>query len=74
MTNNRIERKRAELSLAIENNLHRDGEYMHLWDVEGTTMAEGQVNPAQSVDDFEARQVAFREQVKRQTAGAVQVR
>ena len=69
-----MDRKRAELSLALEHNLHRDGEYMHLWDVEGTTMAEGQVITAQSLDGFEARQAAYREQVKRQTAGAVQIR
>ena len=74
MTNNRMERKRAELSLALENNLHRDGEYMHLWDVEGAVMADRQIIPSESAEELEARQVAYRDQVQRQTGGAIQIR
>lgn len=69
-----MERKRAELSLAIEKNLHRDGKYMHLWDVEGVVMAEKQVVPDETVEESEARQAAYRQQVKRQTGGARQIR
>ena len=69
-----MERKRAELSLAIEKNLHHDGKYMHLWDVEGVVMAERQGVPDETVEESEARQTAYREQVKRQTGGARQIR
>ncbi len=73
LTSNRMERKRAELSLALENNLHRDGKYMHIWDVEGAVMADRQVMPDESAEDLEARQVAYREQIQRQTGSTIQI-
>lgn len=74
IVNNRMDRKRAELRLALENNLHHNGKYMHLWDVEGTVMAERQLIPDESAEESEAKQAAYRQQVKRQTGGAIQIR
>jgi len=81
LTTNRMGRKQAELELAKEKNLHRDGEYMHLWDVEGVVMSEGQqlLAPAGEAAAatgevaMAARREVYREQVSRQTKGAIRV-
>ena len=72
LCNNNMERKEAERLLAEERNLHRDGKYRHLWDNAVFTDAPEEGDKERAA--VAQRAAAFREQVERQTGGAVNVR